>query len=204
MPTYPTWVDAQRRLGLTDAQVRQYRLTPQAVSIFDARPKRDAPAPEQWALNFALPVPVSVNALYIPVVVKDRQGRIVYDTHGNPKVRMVLSKHGRLWKKHAATLLWEQSIDHQAWLPYAGPVSVTMHAYKKARAKWDVQNLWKITLDVLQGMVYADDSQVVEHHGYKRTCASGQEPHITLHIRAAEGGRHGETSTILGKSGRAQ
>ena len=55
--------------------------------------------------------------------------------------------------------------------PFENPLSVTLHFYKptKTTAKnyGDVDNLAKAVLDAGNGILWLDDSQIVELHGYK-------------------------------------
>ena len=55
---------------------------------------------------------------------------------------------------------------------YLGALKVTLHFYKPARptAKTrygDIDNLAKAVLDACNGILWLDDSQIVELHGYK-------------------------------------
>ena len=51
------------------------------------------------------------------------------------------------------------------------PIKITMHFYKKYRAETrgygDLDNHVKAVLDALNGVVWQDDSQVVELHAFK-------------------------------------
>lgn len=50
--------------------------------------------------------------------------------------------------------------------PITQPITITLHWFRPAK-RGDVDNAIKVTLDALNGIVYADDSQVVELHAYR-------------------------------------
>lgn len=50
--------------------------------------------------------------------------------------------------------------------PLRGDVSVTLNWHRPAR-RGDLDNVAKVTLDALQGIVYDNDSQIVELHAYR-------------------------------------
>lgn len=50
--------------------------------------------------------------------------------------------------------------------PLAGPVDVLLHVHRARRAG-DLDNYVKVLLDALKGVVFEDDSQVVELHAYR-------------------------------------
>jgi Holliday junction resolvase RusA-like endonuclease len=45
-------------------------------------------------------------------------------------------------------------------LPLSGPVSVTATFARKSRRRVDVDNLWKLVGDALQGIVFENDAQI--------------------------------------------
>lgn len=51
------------------------------------------------------------------------------------------------------------------WIP-EGPVSVILD-WRRGRKSGDLDNRIKQVLDALQGLAYADDSQIVELHAYR-------------------------------------
>lgn len=50
--------------------------------------------------------------------------------------------------------------------PFAGHVAVTLHVYRPRKAG-DLDNRGKAVLDVLQGVAYVSDAQIVELHSYR-------------------------------------
>lgn len=84
-----------------------------------------------------LPLPPSVNSMWRSF-----------------KGRTILSKQGRAYKKACAAILAGQT-------PTARPVRVQLSVYM-ARRGCDLDNRIKPTLDVLNGTVFVDDSQVHE------------------------------------------
>lgn len=93
-----------------------------------------------------LPYPTSVNRLYRVGV-----GGNVYKD----------DDHSFGWAVKAAA--------HEANLPLntSGDVAVSVWVYVKTR-RADIDNRLKHLLDSLNGVAYADDSQIVELHVYKR------------------------------------
>jgi len=70
--------------------------------------------------------------------------------------RTIKSRAYREWRDRAAealSLAWRAE-------PYAGPVSVELRLYGPSRRSYDIDNRVKGVLDVLQGHVLHDDSQV--------------------------------------------
>lgn len=47
---------------------------------------------------------------------------------------------------------------------FAGPVKVELHFHRKDKIRCDLDNLIKLAWDAMNGLVYDDDSQVVELH----------------------------------------
>ena len=94
--------------------------------------------------RLTLPVPPSVNGLYVPV-----------------NGRLVLSAAGRDWKRAAA---WqardEWGVGHD---PLEGGIGMQLIFYR-ARKRGDLTNLVKATEDALKGIVYVDDEQVIESY----------------------------------------
>jgi Holliday junction resolvase RusA-like endonuclease len=75
---------------------------------------------------------------------------------------------------------WQQTVSWAAKQQMAGrppvvyPVKVTIWFYRKRQGKCDLDNLSKAVLDALNGIVFEDDSQVVELHLFKYFCNMGQ------------------------------
>jgi len=64
------------------------------------------------------------------------------------------------------TAEWEEIVRNTAMLqwtgrPLGGPLSILMHFSRKNRRRCDLDNLVKAVLDGLQGVVFADDWQIV-------------------------------------------
>lgn len=60
-----------------------------------------------------------------------------------------------------------EAIAQANWLePVAGPVAVTVRLYRP-RKSGDLDNRLKVLLDALQGIVYVNDSQIVQLHAYR-------------------------------------
>lgn len=62
-----------------------------------------------------------------------------------------------------------------------GPVSVTMRFYR-ARKSGDLDNKIKVLLDSMNGVVYADDGQIVEIHAFRDDDKS--DPRVEIEIRS--------------------
>lgn len=79
----------------------------------------------------------------------------------NYRGRMVVSDEAKTYKLAAG---WTAKAQGAELLD--GEVSMVMKFYR-ARKSGDLDNKIKVTLDALQGVIYADDSQVVELHAYR-------------------------------------
>ena len=164
-----TWQEA-RQLGITPAMERKAKLTPRQARIATNVPGRDTSVPDDWEFIFTLPWAVSVNTMYVPVVMTDRRGQIIWGKNG-PKTRQVLSKEARAWKAAAVPEIQAQlTAKDRTWLPYAGPVEVTVACYWPGYTGYDVDNYRKITQDALIELILIDDEQVYATHGHKRLC----------------------------------
>lgn len=96
----------------------------------------------QW-LDLSLPLPPPINRQY----------------HGSARGgRLILSDESRTWKQLAGLLLNQHHLE-----PTLDPVSVSLTFYRPQRSG-DIDNRIKITLDVLQGHFYVNDSQVAVLH----------------------------------------
>lgn len=76
--------------------------------------------------------------------------------------RVLVSSDARQYKETAGWLAKSAGL-HE---PMTGEVSVTLHVYRRQRSG-DLDNRIKVLLDSLRGVVYRDDSQVVEIHAYR-------------------------------------
>ncbi len=75
--------------------------------------------------------------------------------------RSVLSTEGRRYKLAAGLLARKGGMR-----PLAGPVSLTVRAYRPRRTG-DLDNTLKAIGDCLCGVAYVDDDQIVELHAYR-------------------------------------
>ena len=64
--------------------------------------------------------------------------------------------------------------------PTEGAVRVSLHIYRPAK-RGDLDNRLKVCLDSLQGLVYADDKQIVELHAYRRE-ATDKLGYVTVRV----------------------
>ena len=94
-------------------------------------------------MTYALPVPPSTNRFW-----RIWGGRVV------------LSSEARFYKKKIAALL------HAKAKPLKGRVRLTIAWYREHKAG-DLSNRIKCVEDSLQGILYNNDSQVVEIHAYR-------------------------------------
>lgn len=112
--------------------------------------------------TFTLPIPPSVNALYLPILPRGRKGQAtpirMCQTCKRPvsPPAIVMSTEGRKWKRRAR----EQAL--VAWMggPLAGPVWIRVRAVFRQDRR-DSNNLWKALCDVLEGICYENDLQIV-------------------------------------------
>lgn len=102
-------------------------------------PYDDAPNREQ---TFVLPLPPGLNNMYPTVVVR-----------GKP--RRITSPRGKAWKKAATEI-----IEHQGYVTYERAVGITLTAWRD-NVRSDLDGFIKPVLDVLTGLCYNDDLQVV-------------------------------------------
>lgn len=72
-----------------------------------------------------------------------------------------LSKDGRRWKNAAHEIARTAGL-----VVLEGPVSVSITWYRSRRSG-DLDNRIKVVLDVLRGLAYVDDKQVVELHAWR-------------------------------------
>ena len=72
-----------------------------------------------------------------------------------------LSKDGRRWKNQAVELAAQAGL-----VKLEGPVAVSITWYRSRRSG-DLDNHIKVVLDVLRGLAYVDDKQVIELHAWR-------------------------------------
>lgn len=64
--------------------------------------------------------------------------------------------------------------------PYSGPVKIVSHWTFGTRRRKDLQNCGKLEFDAFNGIIYEDDSQIIEDHRFKHYKAN--EPSIVIEI----------------------
>lgn len=68
--------------------------------------------------------------------------------------------------------------------PMKGELEVWTTLYLKTKRKADIDNFNKIYFDALSGIVWEDDSQIVEHHVSKRY--DPKDPRIEVEVSVIE------------------
>ena len=68
--------------------------------------------------------------------------------------------------------------------PLSGPVSVVATFARKSRRRTDLENLWKLTGDALEGIVYDNDAQIVHLELDKVQVDRLDEAKTTIRVRA--------------------
>ncbi len=115
------------------------------------------------ALSFDLPMPPSVNSMYLNVPGKGR----------------VKTKAARAWATEAQWMLIAQRNRAGRHERIAGPVAVEVLAYRPASRRRDLDNILKAVLDLLTNSnTIADDSQVVAINA--RWVSEGVPCHVTV------------------------
>lgn len=109
--------------------------------------------------TLTLPEPPSSNRWWRTVVIKGQ-------------ARVLLSREAREYKKHVALIA--------TGTPHDGPVAITIDWYR-GRAAGDLDKRLGVAIDALQGVLYANDSQIVELAA-RRHDAPGN-PHIVVTVR---------------------
>ncbi len=91
--------------------------------------------------------------------------------------RILLSREGRAYKRQVhAELLVQRAPSFPT-----GPVKLTATVYRPRR-QGDLDNFAKALCDALAGLVYADDSQIVESHWY--LLLDRQNPRVEVTVEA--------------------
>lgn len=67
--------------------------------------------------------------------------------------------------------------------PHPGPVMIEVWFYRKDRTRVDTDNLIKAVKDGMNGIVWKDDSQVIESHLHKMVCR--KNPGIKVWVHSA-------------------
>lgn len=100
-------------------------------------------------MKFTLPLPPRTNTYWRSIVIGGR-------------VRVLLSSEARRYKANMHAL-WHAQTPRLDKL--TGPLSVSVRVFRERRAG-DVDGRIKPLLDVLQGLAYENDSQIVELHAF--------------------------------------
>ena len=100
---------------------------------------------EVTTVKFTLPMPPSANRYW-------RKFRN----------RIVMSDEARAYKQDAAYLVREQGLPEIV----TGEIAMTVRVYRE-RKSGDLTNRLKVLEDALQGVLYLNDSQIVESHSYR-------------------------------------
>lgn len=91
----------------------------------------------------------------------------------NFRGRMVKSAEGRAYCHLVA------SLKHDTRDPYVLPLTVSIRWYRSRRAG-DLDNRAKVVLDAMQGVVYLNDSQIVELHMYRHD--DKKDPRVEVEV----------------------
>ena len=94
-------------------------------------------------------------------------------THTDPAYRQALD-----------VLEWELAAGRKVAHPTAEAVQVTVAFYRRTRGRVDVDNLLKTVLDAANGVLWLDDSQVVEAR-VRKVLGVGAQKCTRLIVRAA-------------------
>lgn len=92
--------------------------------------------------------------------------------------RIIVSQEARLYKATVGKLAMLDRVE-----PLTGSVAVTIHIYR-ARKIGDLDNFVKVLLDGMQGVLFIDDSQVVELHLFRHD--DKQDPRVEVEVEIAE------------------
>lgn len=97
-------------------------------------------------LNFTLPMPPSSNRYWRTVA-------------SNGRAMTFVSEEAKRYKRQVARLIGLPALIQSS-------IAVTLRVFRPQRSG-DLDNKLKVLFDSLQGVVYADDSQIVEIHAYR-------------------------------------
>lgn len=111
-------------------------------------------------MTLTLPYPPSVNSMYATF-----------------RGRRILSREGRAFKKQVATIAGNIT-------PVSDPFAVDVKIYRP-RKSGDLDNTLKALLDSLTGVVWVDDSQIVEIHATRHEDKGNPRAEITISKVAA-------------------
>ena len=111
---------------------------------------------------------------------------ISFHVPGKPvgKGRPRFNRNGRTYtpkdtRDHEALIAWHAKAAMNRRSPLDGPVEVRMLFVLPDRRRRDIDNLLKLGLDAMNGIVYADDTQV---HRVEATKQVGDEPRTEITI----------------------
>ena len=76
--------------------------------------------------------------------------------------RPILSAEARQYKQDAGVLALAAGV-----IPWPGPIAVSITVYRP-RKRGDLDGIFKLLIDALNGIAWVDDSQIVELHAFRR------------------------------------
>ena len=120
-------------------------------------------------LKLTLPYPPSGNSYKRHYCTEDR-------TH---KISAYLTDETKMFKEEAG---WMAKMAYKE--PLQGPLVAVIRIYRP-HLKGDIDNLQKVLLDALQGIVYRNDSQLEETHVYVKL--DRLNPRVEVEIKEVEG-----------------
>lgn len=156
LPFFPSASEWQRKGGMicTCGEKRTAAM-PRAGATKPAEtplPPATGSAPQTVVLSY----PPALNHLYATT----RDGR------------RILSKAGREYHRTVRS-------ECRYLLPFQGEVRVTVYAYRPQR-RGDIDGVFKALLDSLSGVLWNDDSQIVELHAYRRDDRDNPRVEVTV------------------------
>lgn len=131
-------------------------------------------------LNITIPVPPSINHLYINQFTwrKDKTGKAIRVPTG----KRILSKEGEKYKSNVKQLVKEQ-IKNQKW-DYDKTserfIYLDYNAFMNRKGR-DSDNLHKLLQDTLKGIIYVDDSKVLTRPN--KLFVDRQNPRLEIEIK---------------------
>lgn len=121
--------------------------------------------PQPETIRLILPMPPSSNRYWRSAAVKNKSGKWIAVTY--------LSDEAKEFKKIVQRIACRKTLIY-------GEVVVTVKVFR-ARRSGDFHNRKKVLYDAMQGIVYANDSQIVEDHGFQRDDA--KRPRVEVEIQ---------------------
>lgn len=116
--------------------------------------------------TLVLPYPISANAYWRSFVPKGWSRASVYVT-----------REAKAYKEHCALIAKTAGLKPKGHTKFA----LDVRFYQKDNRRFDIDNVCKITLDALKGVVYDDDSQVQRLHAEKM--GPSAQPRLEVEVR---------------------